>query len=214
MDQLVPFPMVLLNGALALRPQEVVSSYRPFDQSVLKQLLDLTRSFRDVTFWFLSAEHTDIQWPSEYASQEARKFDLVTRPLLPDGDRILYGKVMCVSESHGRLMKIKDTLQQWPVEAAFSMEGLFEITPAGVDKCSGLQGLIHDLEMEGAPTYAAGNGDNDLEMFRLAELSFAPLSSPEHVREAASRLIDVRSDGLLMPMLQQIGITPKGCTAA
>jgi hydroxymethylpyrimidine pyrophosphatase-like HAD family hydrolase len=62
-----------------------------------------------------------------------------------------------------------------------------------------------------APIYAAGNGDNDLEMLRLARLSFAPLLSPEQVRAAADRLIDVRKVGLLMPMLEEIGIPAHAC---
>jgi hydroxymethylpyrimidine pyrophosphatase-like HAD family hydrolase len=56
----------------------------------------------------------------------------------------------------------------------------------------------------------AGDGENDLTLFEMATLSFAPLDSPPAIRTRADRVLDVRKEGLLAPILEEIGRRPAG----
>lgn len=212
-DQPLPYPLVLLNGAMLFGPGEVPSGYSPLVPGLQRQLLDVTASFQDVTFWFLSPDTIDEQWPSDFATQEAGRFDFTIReiPAPADGSETAYGKIMCVSKDRGRLMEIAKRIKNLPVQAAFTMDTLLEITAADVDKYRGLRALTRRLGLEQAPIYAAGDGENDLALFQHARLSFAPVTSPAHVREAATHVIDVSRDGLLTPILQEIGFLDAAC---
>ena len=56
----------------------------------------------------------------------------------------------------------------------------------------------------------AGDGENDLALFDLATLSVAPASSPPAIRARADRILDVREEGLLTPILREIGARTTG----
>ena len=60
------------------------------------------------------------------------------------------------------------------------------IVPKGIGKGSGLLWVKKYLRSEGEAVAAIGDNDQDLDMFRYADLAFAPASSSKSVREFAS----------------------------
>jgi len=60
------------------------------------------------------------------------------------------------------------------------------ILPNGISKGSGLLWAKKYLRLEGEPVAAIGDNDQDLDMFRVADLAFAPANGSESVREFAS----------------------------
>ena len=115
---------------------------------------------------------------------------------------------MCISPFPNLLDRLAKPLKSLPVESAFSMSTILEITPKEVNKGSGLQKLLHMLQQETVTIYAAGDGENDLPMFQLAKRSFAPDQASETVKRVASQVINVRLNGLLEPILDSIAPDP------
>ncbi|MGC2465206.1 MAG: HAD hydrolase family protein [Candidatus Acidiferrum sp.] len=60
------------------------------------------------------------------------------------------------------------------------------IVPKGIGKGSGLLWVKNYLRFEGGPIAAIGDNDQDLDMFRTADLAFAPANSSKSVREFAA----------------------------
>jgi hydroxymethylpyrimidine pyrophosphatase-like HAD family hydrolase len=61
------------------------------------------------------------------------------------------------------------------------------ILPKGISKGSGLLWAKKYLRLEGEPVAAIGDNDQDLDMFRVADLAFAPANSSKSVREFAAK---------------------------
>jgi hydroxymethylpyrimidine pyrophosphatase-like HAD family hydrolase len=110
-----------------------------------------------------------------------------------------------MSDSRRCLDAIADAVASWPVESAFSLPPLLEITNHHINKASGIIALLQKIGRSGQSFYAVGDGENDLPLFQVATASFAPSTAPEPIKAAASHIIDASRDGLLGPILQFIG---------
>jgi hydroxymethylpyrimidine pyrophosphatase-like HAD family hydrolase len=88
-----------------------------------------------------------------------------------------------------------------PVEGAYSMETIFELTPPGIDKSSGLHRLLKRLDLSPKSILAAGDGDNDLSLLKQADVSFTTFAAPVAVRTQADYLIEPSSQGIIQPLL-------------
>ncbi len=201
----LPFHLVLQNGSVLMAPQERLLSYAAFDAGIQKRLLDLAMGFPQVTFLFLDATDIYALWPNPFGMSLAVSFDFDVRPLTEADFNTPFSKLMCMSSSRTALDDIAAAVASWPVESAFSMPPLLEITNQNVNKATGITALLQKVGMSEQPIYAAGDGENDLPLFRIAAASFAPSTAPDIIKSAASHVIDVAQDGLLMPILKLIG---------
>ncbi|MCI2418901.1 HAD-IIB family hydrolase [Saccharopolyspora sp. K220] len=76
-------------------------------------------------------------------------------------------------------------------------EPLVTVVPEGVTKGSALEKLRAELGIASEDTFAAGDGDNDIQMLRWAALGVAMGQAPEIVRAAADEVTGpVSEDGL------------------
>jgi haloacid dehalogenase-like hydrolase len=96
-----------------------------------------------------------------------------------------------------------DCLRFLPTEADTT------ILPKGISKGSGLLWAKKYLRFEGEPTTAIGDNDQDLDMFRVADLAFAPSNSSQSVHEFAATgkcklMRQPRQRGLLEAVMQLI----------
>ncbi|MEG1074449.1 MAG: Cof-type HAD-IIB family hydrolase [Ruthenibacterium sp.] len=64
-----------------------------------------------------------------------------------------------------------------------------EVTPAGVDKASGISVLLQKLGIATADAVACGDGFNDLPMIRLAGLGVALDNAPQGVKDGADLIV-------------------------
>lgn len=204
-DRPIPLNMVLLNGALVMGSREVPLAHAALEPAVQDDLLALAMRFPEVTFLFLSSTEIYVLWPNPFSLQLISSFDFTLRPLSEARDGTAFSKVMCMSASRAALDAVAAAVSSWPVESAFSMPPLLEITNRHVDKSHGIRALLREIGMSGCSFYAAGDGENDLPLFRIAASSFAPASAPDPIRAAASHVIDVGHAGLLAPILDLIG---------
>ncbi len=204
-DGLIPLYMVLLNGALIVRPDEVPLAHDALEPGIQSELLALARRFPEVTFLFLSSTQIYVLWPHPFGLDLAASFDFILHPISDAPAGTAFSKVMCLSDSRAALDAIAAAVASWPVESAFSMPPLLEITNRHVDKAHGIRTVLREIGLSGCPFYAAGDGENDLPLFRIAASSFAPASAPGPIKAAASHVINVDQEGLLAPILKLIG---------
>ncbi len=201
----VPLHMVLQNGALRLGPHERLLACDALEAGVQKDLLALAMRVPEVMFLFLNPTEIYVLWPNPFGLQLASGFDFVLRPLSEAGPGASFTKLMCMSDSRAALDAVAAEIASWPVESAFSMPELLEITNKNVDKATGITALLEGIGMSDQPLYAAGDGENDLPIFRIAAASFAPSTAPEPIKSAASHILDTAHNGLLAPILEMIG---------
>ncbi len=202
----IPLPLVLLNGSLLCGEHEVELAYHPLDESIQQELIALSRRFKHITFWFLSSTDIFVEWPNPMSDAMATGFDFrVLRPLAEANETCHFSKIMCVSDSSTALAELAEAVNNYPIESALSLPTVLELTPRNIDKGNGVTELFERLNLIRQPFYAAGDGENDLPLFRLARRSYATLSAPDSIKAASSQVIDVSREGLLGPILRNAG---------
>ena len=202
--QPIPLHMVLQNGALRLAPHERLLALNAFEPGVQKELLALATRFPGVMSLFLDSSEIYLLYSNPFGLQLSSGFDFDLRPLSEADPAASFTKVMCMSDSRSALDAIAAIVASWPVESAFSMPVLLEITNKNVNKATGIMALLQGIGMSDQPLYAAGDGENDLPIFRIAAASFAPVTAPDAIKSAATHIIDVSQNGLLAPILDLI----------
>lgn len=76
-----------------------------------------------------------------------------------------------------------------------SIGGHIEVVPPGVNKASAIKQYIGDRQYQ---VFAIGDGNNDLEMFELADVSFAMGNGTEQLKQIATHITDdISNDGFL-----------------
>ena len=90
------------------------------------------------------------------------------------------------------------------LERTYSLPNMLELGPAGVHKGQGLTALIREARRTGETVAVAGDGENDLSLFDIASLSFAPENSQPKILARADRVLNVQEEGLLAPVLREL----------
>jgi hydroxymethylpyrimidine pyrophosphatase-like HAD family hydrolase len=200
----IPFPMILEGGALVYDAGERELEQRPFEADVEAALVEAMLAAPEVTFMLFNGGAVDMLWPSEAGARMAERFALDTRPFSAGG-RAPLRKVVAVAASAEPLRAFADGTRALPLERSFSLATVLELTRRGVDKASGLRALLRGAA-PGTTVVAAGDGENDLPLFDVADVSFAPSDSPAAIRDRADHVIDLRDAGLLAPILRTLGL--------
>ena len=118
--------------------------------------------------------------------------------------------------NHADRATMRERCQGLPVELADSDSLTLEVSPAGVNKGTGLQGLAQILGVPMGATVAVGDSDNDLPMLRVCGLGVAMANANERVRAAASVTVaDNDHDGVAEAIERfLLGEKPAGAPAA
>lgn len=204
-DGLIPFPLVLENGAAIYEAGERLREQHPFVPDVQTALMGAMLASPRVTFLLFSLDTVRMLWPSEAGWKMVRRFALSTRPFSQqtDADAPLT-KVVSIAETPEPLRAFATETSDLALERAYSLPTVLEFTRVGVDKGRGLSALLGERPA-GTKLVVAGDGENDLPLFELADLSFAPEDSPEAIKVRADRVLDLQKEGLLAPILRTIG---------
>lgn len=200
----IPFPLVLQNGAALYGEGEKLFERTPFSADLQDHLLALCRSSPDITFFLLTEDRVFTLWEQPFARYKAEQFDILLEPY-ESGAEHRFSKLMGLSEDPRNLQEFWQAIAELPVNTAYSLGSVLEINPPGTDKGSGLQKILRAQGLSGSPVYAAGDGENDLPVFALSRLSFAPYDSAPQVAAQADHIIDPRAVGLIDNMLTIIG---------
>jgi hydroxymethylpyrimidine pyrophosphatase-like HAD family hydrolase len=99
---------------------------------------------------------------------------------------------------------IRDLIQGFDFELATSKTTILEINPPGVSKGVALEYLAEQNGWDKHRVYCAGDGENDLEMFRRFPVSFTPHTSPDAIKKQVTHVVDIQEHGLLRSILNII----------
>lgn len=201
----IPLPLVLQNGAAVYLPGEVPHSNEMFEPGERAALLRIASGFKKASFFVFGVDELVLLHPDAEALDLVRRFDVETR-LFEEADfELPLTKLSAISPTPRVLRWFEELVAGLPLERAYSLPNVLEVSPPGVTKAVGLSGLMRDEGRARASLLVAGDGENDLSLFDLADVSFAPADSPEKIRGHADHVLDVGREGLLAPMLRAVG---------
>jgi len=203
-DQKIPLPLVLINGAAVYMPGEVLQAYFPFEEDIQAQLLAISRQNPQVSAFFFTQDQIDLAFPNQLGLYMVNRFHLEVRTFGLDSLSKKFCKLMLISPDIPLLYRLAAQMQELPVEIAFSDKTVLEINPQKVTKASGIRLLIDALGLDGVRLFAAGDGENDLPILDLADRSYAPSTAPTNVRDRVKQVVDVPFAGLLSPILLDV----------
>lgn len=200
LDQPIPFPMVLLNGAAIYLPGEELYSYSPFSQLVQRTLIGLVEDFPEPSYLFMDEKEIYLRSSSGSFHPMLDRFDIKASDF---GDGIRhesFGKVMVISENPDQLLSIADFLETRHLERVYTLKNVLELSPPGVTKTAGIKSLVQLLGWKMGQIITASAGEDDSAMLELAGVSFTAASSPAKILKLVKHVIDVQKEGLLGPM--------------
>lgn len=202
----IAFPLILENGAALYQPGELLHSQYPFDPEVRDFLVREMLDSPQLTFLLFSLDRVRMLWPSSAGWKMVRRFGLITQPYSPDQREDALTKLVAIAETPEPLRAFDAETAGLKLERAYSLPTVLEYTRAGIDKGRGLSILLDSAPRSDSRVVAAGDGENDLPLFELADMSFSPEDSPAAIRNRADHVIDVKEYGLLAPILREIGV--------
>ena len=173
------------------------------------ELLQAALSAKEANFLLHSLNEARTLGSNDLLRAFVRRFDLDARPWDPDSDpagsweRPLV-KLVVTAEDPEAVGRFEAETADLPLERTYSLPNMLELGPAGVHKGSGLATLLDHTGHAPREVVVAGDGENDLALFEMATLRFAPADSPPAIRARADRVLDVRKEGLLAPILREV----------
>lgn len=200
----ISFPMVLQNGSLVYNPGEKKLRCITIGFDVQTRLIQIFQQEPRIAFLFFFEDCLKMLNDTPFGRASTSRYMYKPIPFEPSTEIERCNKILCMSDNASLLVDIREKIRDLPVEAVYSLPTLLEINAKGVNKGAGLEYLAEYNGWDKKNVFCVGDGDNDVEMFRAFENSFAPLTSPEHIQKQAKHVIDTRVEGLLTPMLKII----------
>ncbi len=204
LDGPLPFPMVLQNGSLVFNPGEDKLRSSTLDFDVQTRLVHLFQQEPRVSFLFFFEDRLNMLNETPFGKISTSRYMYHPQPFDTQAETATCSKILCMSDNDALLKEIREKIRDYPLEAVFSLPTLLEINAEGVNKGAGLKFLAEYNGWDKKNVFCAGDGDNDVEMFRSFENSFTPASSPERIQQQVKFVIDTREEGLFTPMLKII----------
>jgi Cof subfamily protein (haloacid dehalogenase superfamily) len=200
----LPFPLVLQNGAITYLPGEKVLKSIVFEPDVQAKLVDIVAVFTELPFFMVTTTHHYVLHPNPLTWETSRKYNFLDGDFTSGKSKVPLTKVMAISRDTSPLKELDRQVSSLPVERAFSLPTIYEITPLGANKGAALLDLLKELGVKDeVEILAAGDGENDLSLFPIATRSYAPANAAEQIRQAADVTIFPQEDGLIAAMLAE-----------
>jgi Cof subfamily protein (haloacid dehalogenase superfamily) len=203
-ESTIPFPMILQNGAVVYLPGEEILTQRLFPAAKQVKIIEISQRHSQVCCLLFGLNQVEIMWPNTHGLKMIERFDLDVLPFRAANQR--YTKIMFISDAPANIKPVADKITSLSVEATYSLPTVYELSPTGIDKGHMLVNLLTKMDLQSANIVVAGDGENDLSLFDVADVSFCPEGSVMAVKEKANATIVVAKTGLLAPMLAQVGI--------
>lgn len=200
----IPFPLILQNGAIVYLPNEELFAQTPFSAEKQAKLIEISQRHPLVCSLLFSLNRLEIMWSNTFGLKMIKRFDLDVQPFQAASQE--YTKITFISDSHPAIKPLVDEIAPLSVEATYSLPTVYELTATGIDKGRMLINLLSNMGLQSAKIVVAGDGENDVSLFDVADMSFCPENSIEAVKAIAGATINVAQTGLLAPMLSHVGI--------
>ncbi len=200
----LPYPLVLQNGAITYLPGERILQSKVFEPEVQEQLVAIVSSFTGLPFFMVTTTHHYVLHPNPHTRETSRKYNFLDGDFTTARRKVPLTKIMAISKDTAPLKELDRLVSPLPVESAFSLPTIYEITPLGANKGAALLDLLKALDVpEGVEILAAGDGENDLSLFPVATRSYAPVNASVKIQQAADVTIFPQEDGLIAAMLAE-----------
>lgn len=200
----MPFPAVLQNGSLIVNANEERLRYRTFKPEVQVELLKVLLTRPDVSFMLFNNDRMRMMNPTPYGDATTSYYQFKPVPYDPSEPDEPCSKIICLAESAEILDGIRDLVRGFDLAIATSKTTILEFNPPGVSKGAALEYLAECNGWDKSRVFCAGDGENDLEMFRRFPVSFTPHNSPVPIQAEATHVVDIREHGLLRSILNII----------
>ena len=200
--QKLPLPLITMNGAVAFAPQEEMVVEFLFTAAEKQQIRSVIEKNQHISYLMQGHDNSYLLWPNEFGLGCLHRYNL-HYTLEPMPESFEFFKVMCFCGEPDVLQSFVDSVKDLPVEKAYGTPFIYEFTPPGVNKGRALTALAETMNVSHLPIFAAGDGGNDVETFRVAKRSFAPKGSLPFVLDAADEVIEPDGVGLLSQMIER-----------
>lgn len=204
----IPFPIVAQNGAVLYQSNEKIIDWHTFEKHTQIELINTIRNFPDITFYLFDSRQIYVMHKNPTGSYYAEMWYMPLKPYFHNKN-YSFTKIMGLSKNIQNLRDAESSVSKLPLEVSYSLEFLLEITPMGIDKGNGLNKLLKELKISNPEIYVAGDGGNDLPIFRNAFRTYCPNSSSPTVLNRADVIINREKSGILSPMLKDAGLLPR-----
>lgn len=177
---------------------------RPFEYDTVKALFKATSSFD--LMWHLHGHNGYVQ--KNQASHLEDYGMSIYRNLFQTLDKYVDDlqayyekhrdsvyKFNCYCRTPEQREIVREAVEKLPVTIAYSEKKSIEISPEGISKASGLQKLCEYLGIETAQSIVVGDGDNDLEILKVAGLAVAMGNSNKSVLDIADVVVKDNNNG-------------------
>ncbi|HEX7555222.1 MAG TPA: HAD family hydrolase [Leptolinea sp.] len=201
-DNPLPYPLVLQNGSLVYNPGEEKIRSISFSLDIQEALIAQFKKQSRVSFLLFSEDRLRMLNPTAFGIAETRRYMFQPEDYTDSEPAVACSKILCLAEDPVTVAEVNEMVKELNVEVALSKPTILEFNPPGVNKGEGLEFLAEFNGWNKERIFCAGDGDNDVEMFRRFENSFTPDNSPENIQQMACYVIDTQREGLLTPMLQ------------
>jgi len=203
-DSPMHFPAVLQNGSLIVNAGEQRLRYRTFEPEVQAALIKVLLSRPDVSFMLFNNDRMRMMNPTPYGDATTSYYMFKPERYDPHEPDEPCSKIICLAETVEILDEIRGLIQGFDFELASSKTTILEINPPGVSKGVALEYLAEHNGWDKQRVYCAGDGENDLEMFRRFPVSFTPHTSPDTIKGQVTHVVDIQEHGLLRSILNII----------
>jgi len=203
-EALLPLPGVFMNGTTAYLPEEKLTFEHHFSRKVHQQLINLAESHQGSAFAFFTRTRVHLVNSTKFSLHISEKHYLSYRISQTTNIPAKINKMMVIENDRNKLQQVKNHTQNINAEIAYSLPYLLEFSPKGINKPAALKALLLKLNLDRLPIYAVGDGQNDLALFDLAKISFAPSSAHEKIKNKADQIIQREENGILKPILKLI----------
>lgn len=201
-DEALPLPVITQNGSSIHLPGGEVLEYASFPKAIQDQLISIFQDFPQASYMLMEKTQTVLLFPNDLGIYWLERFSAKWTAYTREASQLSFGKATCLSADSHLIRTLAARLKDLPLEAGLSLSSVFDINPQGISKRTGILNLMQSLQIEDAPIYVAGDGENDLDLFKLAKVSFSPVTSTAAVKNQADVVVDVSSGGLLSKMIE------------
>jgi 5-amino-6-(5-phospho-D-ribitylamino)uracil phosphatase len=199
-----PLPGVFMNGGVAFQPNEILTIHHTFSPQIRTELIELTRAFQDMAFVFFALSQVYLVNPTPFSLHVSNLHYLDAQ--ISTGQELPQEivKLMILEDHSEKLAALQKAAETIEGEKAYTLPTAFEINPLGINKANTLKALLKQLDWDDWPVITIGDAENDLALFELADVSFAPSSAQPPVRKKANFVISRDKTGLIKPILEQL----------
>jgi Cof subfamily protein (haloacid dehalogenase superfamily) len=104
--------------------------------------------------------------------------------------------------------RISQQLQGAVMMTEANLSGMLEVLPAGSGKGVGVKALLRHLDLSATGMLAIGDGENDLDMVRMAAIGVAVANADSHLRAAADHVVASNDENGVAEAIERFVLAP------